>query len=165
MEAAVLWTALHCGCAAPAASVAKTEPEPAPAPLIAKPATPVAKPAPPPPIIRESPPAFAIIVHQADLHGQFESKQGTTIAIRALLMMTKTQPAVGNKGMLYFAPADAKGDTEWIPLGDVEVKKPLDAAGKILVKIIDDEKKFMLPGSKKPTPLLKNTRLRLRWEW
>jgi hypothetical protein len=117
-------------------------------------------------VIQEAPELPPIVIHQADLHGQFENKQGSTITIRALLMMTKTQPAVGNKGVLFCSPAGAgaQGEEEWVPLGDVEVKKPL-ADGKIQVKIIDDEKKFMMPGGKKATPLVKNTRIKLRWEW
>ncbi len=152
----LLGSALVRGCATPPPPV----PPPSPAPVV--------KPPPPPPPMTQreieyySPPP--IIIHQADLHGQFESKQGSTITIRALLMMTKTQPAVGNKGTLFCSPANAKGE-EWVPMGDVEVKKTLDPSGKIEVKIIDDEKKFVIPGGKRPSPLVKNTRIKLRWEW
>lgn len=139
-----------------------TAPAPQPDPV-------VAPPPPPPPVVEPvaspviTPPPIEI--HQADLHGQFENKQGATITIHALLMMTKTKPEVGNKGVLYCAPAGTQGDADWVPLGDVEVKKPLDADGNLQVKIIDDEKKFVIPGGKKSSPLVRKTRLKLRWEW
>jgi hypothetical protein len=126
------------------------------------PSPPVAPPAPVAPPVAEPPP---IVIHHAHLRGQFESKQGATITIHALLMMTKTQPVVGNKGTLYFAPADTHLDSDWIPLGEVEVKKPLDAAGNLQVKILEDDRKFMIPGGKAPTPLVKKARVMLRWEW
>ncbi len=140
-----------------------TVPPPPPSPVVAPP------PPPPPPVVEPvaspviTPPPIEI--HQADLHGQFEHKQGATITIHALLMMTKTKPEVGNKGVLYCAPAGTQGDSDWVPLGDVEVKKPLDADGNMQVKIIDDEKKFVIPGGKKSSPLVRKTRLKLRWEW
>jgi hypothetical protein len=31
--------------------------------------------------------------------------------------------------------------------------------------MIDDEKKFVVPGGKRPAPLTKSTRVRLRWEF
>jgi hypothetical protein len=80
-------------------------------------------------------------------------------------MMTKTQPEVGNKGVLFFAPGDPQSEADWVALGDVEVKKPLDANGRIEIKIVDDEKKFLITGGKKPRPLTKSTRVRLRWQW
>jgi hypothetical protein len=133
-------------------------------------------PPPPPPPVAQRPPPLApgqdfpgqkvIVVHQADLFGQFEGKQAGAITIRALLMMTKTQPVVGNKGILYVSPSAgaAKGEADWVPLGDVEVKQPLDSDSRIQLKLVDDEKKFAMPG-KKPGPLPKNVRMRLRWQW
>jgi hypothetical protein len=122
----------------------------------------------PAPVVQSSPVTQAaepppIIIHHADLHGRFEHKQGSTITIRALLMMTKTQPEVGNKGVLYCSAGEGK-EEEWVALGDVEVKKQLDADGRIQLKITGDEKKFVHPG-KKGSPLVKNTRMRLSWEW
>jgi hypothetical protein len=117
----------------------------------------------PPPVVDPGPPP--IIINNADLHGRFESRQGLTLTIRALLVMNKNRPAVGNKGVLFCAPPGATGDQEWVPLGDVEVHKPLDGDGRMQVKIIGDDKKFVIPGGKKPTPLSRNTRIRLSWEW
>lgn len=143
-----------------------TAPVPPPSPILAPPSEPVAPPAPVsapvPEPVNTLPP---IEIHQADLHGQFESKQGATISIHALLMMTKTKPQVGNKGVLYCSPGGGQGEEDWVPLGEVEVRKPLDADGNLQVKIIDDEKKFVLPGGKKPSPLVRKTRLKLRWQW
>ena len=155
-----LWALLAPGCVTPAAPVER----PAPVPVVySKPAA--------PPVAVSAPPTVAyaalpdIIIHQADLHGQFEHKQGGTITIHALLMMTKTQPAVGNKGVLFYGPPGAHADADWIPLGSVEVKKPLDPEGKLQVQCIDDDKKFVIPAGKKSTPLIRKTRLRLRWEY
>lgn len=135
------------------------EPDPLPPPVVKPPPPPEPKPA--PPVYEQK----VIVIHQADLHGQFESKQGSTITIRALLMMSKTQPQVGNRGVLFATPVGAPVDSDWIPLGDVEVKKPLDSDGRMQVTITGDDKKFVAPGSKRPTPLARNTRVRLRWEW
>lgn len=150
-----LGLALAPACAGPTKTV-QPDPEPTPPPVVAPPPPP----APPPAVATE-----IIEIHQADLHGQVESKQGTTITIRALLMMTKTQPAVGNKGVLYVSPPGAQSDTEWVALGDVQIQKPLDAGSRLQVKMVDDEKKFMISGGKRPSPLSKNTRVKLRWEW
>lgn len=146
---------LFAGCATappPPPPVVAPPPPPAPPPVIEPVASPVITPPP-------------IEIHQADLHGQFESKQAGTITIHALLMMTKTRPEVGNKGTLFCSPSGKQGDDDWVPLGEVEIKKPLDADGNLQVKIIDDEKKFVIPGGKKPSPLVRKTRLKLRWEW
>lgn len=157
LKTALLAIFLPC-CAASAKAVspppAKVAP-PAPMPKTTDAATDApakapATPAAPPPII----------VHQADLHGQLESKHGSTLTIRALLMMTKTQPEVGNKGVLFYAPESAQGEGDWVNLGDVEVKKALDANGKLQVKIVGDKN-----TAKKPSSLAKNARLRLRWEF
>lgn len=85
--------------------------------------------------------------------------------MRALLLLSKTPPAVGNKGVLFCSPPGATGDAEWVQLGEVEVKTPLDGAGRIQLKMVDDEKKFVVPGGKRPSPLSKSTRVRLRWEF
>ena len=144
------------GCATQAAPVR-------PAPVVQSP--------PPPPVTVSAPPVVTytpppdIIIHQADLHGQFEHKQGGTITIRALLMMTKTKPEVGNKGVLFYGPPGAHADADWIALGDVEVKSTLDPDGKLQVKCIDAEKKFVIPAGNKSSPLIKKTRLMLRWEY
>lgn len=155
---ALLW-ALAPGCA--------TAPVPPPSPVVtaSPPSEPVAPPVVSAPVAEPVSALPPIEIHQADLHGQFESRQGATISIHALLMMTKTKPEVGNKGVLYCAPAGAQGDADWVPLGEVEVKKPLDGDGNLQVKIIDDEKKFVIPGGKKPSPLVRKTRLKLRWQW
>jgi hypothetical protein len=31
--------------------------------------------------------------------------------------------------------------------------------------MVDDEKKFVIPGGKRPLPLSKSSRVKLRWEW
>ena len=142
-----------------------TPPPPVPEPVstLAAPPAPPPVPVSAPPVVDPGPPP--IIINNADLHGRFESRQGLTLTIRALLVMNKNRPAVGNKGVLFCAPPGATGDQEWVPLGDVEVHKPLDGDGRMQVKIIGDDKKFVIPGGKKPTPLSRNTRIRLSWEW
>lgn len=155
---AALVCALGAGCV--------TTPPPVPPPVVSAPPPPV----PPPPIVQAPPPVVdsgppPIIIHRADLHGRFESRQGRSITIRALLVMNKTHPEVGNKGVLFCAPPGATGDEEWVPMGDVEVQKPLDGEGRMQVKITGDDKQFVIPGGKKPTPLVRNTRVRLNWEW
>ena len=142
-----------------------TAPEVSPRPIATDTRPPAPTNLPPPvaaPVIPEPPP---IIIHHADLHGKFENRQGQSLHIRALLLMGKTKPAPGHKGVLYYAPAETQGDSGWIELGTVEVQKPLDGDGRIQIKMMDDEKKFMIPGGKKPMPLVKNTRVKLRWEW
>lgn len=130
---------------------------PAPPPRVVPPPTP---PAPPP-----GPGPRDIVVNQADLFGQFESRQGPVVTIRALLVMTPNHPQVGHKGVISCAPSGGGSDDDWVPLADVEVKKPLDDASRIQVRLLEPAKPLLLPGPKKATPLPKNARLRLRWEY
>lgn len=155
---------LAAACTLAVACATPPPPVPEPIPVLAAPPAPPPVPvSAPPPVVDPGPPP--IIIHHADLHGRFESQKGLTLTIRALLVMNKNRPEVGNKGVLYCAPPGATGDEEWVPLGDVEVHKPLDGDGRMQVKITGDDKKFVLPGAKKPTPLSRNTRIRLNWEW
>ena len=148
--------------------VTAPEPVPQPPPVMARvePSRPVA-----PPVAVSAPPVAVapalpdIEIHQANLHGQFENKQGQKITIKALLMMTKNRPEVGHKGVLFYGPPGAHADSDWIELGEVEVCKPLDPEGKLQVKCLGDEKKFAIPGGKTSTPLVRKTRLKLRWEY
>jgi hypothetical protein len=154
-----LAVSLAAGCA--------TAPEPVetPPPVVSRP------PDPPPAVsVQQSAPSVtqaaeppAIIIHHADLHGRFESKQGSTVTIRALLVMSKTKPEVGNQGVLFFSPGGGQGDEEWVAFGDVEVKKPLDSDGRIQLKITGDEKQSTHSGKK--APLSKNMRMKLSWQW
>lgn len=159
---AALLLALSSGCPAP------VTPDPPPTvtpPPVSRP--PVTQTAPVLGPHQDFPGQKVIVVHQADLFGQYEGKQGQAITIKALLMMTKTQPAVGNKGTLYVAPNGkaSGGEGDWVALGDVEIKQPLDGDSRIQLKLVDDEKKFVMPGGKKPGPLPRNCRMRLRWQW
>jgi hypothetical protein len=139
--------------AAPSASPAPaTKPASSPMPAAAAPASIVSAPAP-------------IVIHQADLYGQFQAQKGPTITILSLLVTSQTAPAAGNQAVLFYKPTSPKGDGDWIPLGDVEVKTPLDKSGKLQITIVGDEKKFGIPGPKKPLPIPKNTRVKLRWQW
>lgn len=152
--AAVLMLSFGLGCAA------KPVPDPPPAPVIAPPPPPIQPPPPPPP-----PPAPVIVVNQSDLFGQLEAKQGALVTIRALLVLSKNRPATGSKGMLACAPAQASSESDWLPLGEVEVKRPLDESSRIQVRLLEGDKPLVVPGQKKPGQIPKNTRLRLRWEY
>ena len=138
----------------------KPVPDPAPAPTPAPPPV-----APPPPPAPPSPGPQDIVVNQADLFGQFENRQGALVTIRALIVTAKNKPQAGHKGVISCAPNGGGSDDDWVPVADVEVKKPLDDSGRIQVRLTDANKPLLLPGSKKPTPLPKNARLRLRWEY
>ncbi len=137
-------------------------PEPSPAP----PPPPPVKVAPPPPAPHPSSPRPQdIVINQADLFGQFEGRQGAIVTIRALLVMTPNHPQVGHKGTLACAPTGGGSDDDWLTIADVEVKRPLDDQSRIQVRLVAGDKPLLLPGPKKPTPLPRNMRLRLRWEY
>ncbi len=133
----------------------RTAPPPPPPKVVAPP------PAPPP----ASPRPGDIVINQADLFGQFESRQGAVVTIRALLVMTPNHPQVGHKGTLACAPTGGGAEDDWLTIADVEVKRPLDDQSRIQVRLVGGDKPLLLPGPKKATPLPKNTRLRLRWEY
>lgn len=146
--------------AAPAPSAA---PSASPAPAT-KPASSVMPVASTPASMGAAPPP--VVIHQADLYGQFQTQKGPTLTILSLLVTSQTAPATGNQAVLFYKPAGPKGDSgDWISLGDVEVKTPLNGKGQIQLTIVGDDKKFGIPGPKKPTPLPKNTRVKLRWQW
>lgn len=99
------------------------------------------------------------------MFGQFEVRQGSAVTMKALLVMTKRRPTVGAKGVLAYAPTGATGDADWVDMGEVEVKRALDGAGRIQVLLTSGEKAAQAGPAKRPAPLAKNTRLRLRWEY
>jgi hypothetical protein len=122
--------------------------------------------APPPPPSPPTPGPQDIVINQADLFGQLENRQGALVTIRALIVTAKNKPQVGHKGTIACTPSGGGGsDEDWVPVADVEVKKPLDDTGRIQVRLSDANKPLLMPGSKKPMPLPKNARLRLRWEY
>lgn len=156
--AVAIWTLLSL-------SACPQQPVPDAPPVAAAPAPvsrPTAPPSPPPP---PTPGPQDIVVNQADLFGQFEGRQGAVVTIRALLVLTKNHPQAGHKGVISCAPSGGGSDDDWVPIGDVEVKKPLDENSRIQVRLMEANKPLLLPGSKKPQPLPKNARLRLRWEY
>lgn len=106
-----------------------------------------------------------IVVNQADLFGQFVDRQGAVVTIRALLVMTPNHPQIGHKGTLACAPTGGGSDDDWLTIADVEVKRPLDDQSRIQVRLLAGDKPLLLPGPKKATPLPRNMRLRLRWEY
>lgn len=147
--------------ACPAPTVPDPPPTPPPPPV--RPAPP--PPPPPSPAQSAAPGPRDIVVNQADLFGQFEGRQGAVVTIRALLVLTPNRPQVGHKGTLACAPTGGGSDDDWLTIADIEVKRPLDDQSRIQVRLLGGEKPLLLPGPKKPTPLPKNTRLRLRWEY
>ena len=152
-----LWAA-GLGCAPkPVPDPVPAPPPVAPAPVVPVAPAPVAPPEPPPP-----PP---IVVNQADLFGQLEGKQGPLVTIRALLVMTKNRPAVGSKGTLSYSTGGDGAEKDWLPIGEVEVKRPLDDRSHIQVRLLEGDKPILQPGQKKPGPLPKHVRLRFRWEY
>lgn len=153
-----LWAAGP-GCA-PKPVVPDPLPPVAPAPVAPAPIVPAAPPPPP-----EPPPPPPIVVNQADLFGQLEAKQGPLVTIRALLVMTKNRPAAGSKGSLSYSTGEDGAEKDWQPIGEVEVKRPLDDRSHIQVRLLEGDKPVLMPGQKKPGPLPKHVRLRLRWEY
>lgn len=138
------------------------------------PPPPVTTPAEPPP--QAPPPALAsplvaqssaplIVIKQADLFGKLVAKQGAVVTIRALLVTSKLRPRIGQHAQLACAPLGGDKDSDWLPLADVEIKGPLDDAGQIEVRLVNPGTSFVLPNKQAPTPVPKNTRLRLRWEY
>jgi len=139
----------------------KPVPDPTPAPTPAPPPPRVTPPAPPTP----TPGPQDIVINQADLFGQFEARQGALVTIRALIVTAKNKPQAGHKGVISCAPNGGGSDDDWVAVADVEVKKPLDDGGRIQVRLTNPNKPLLMPGGKKPQPLPKNARLRLRWEY
>jgi hypothetical protein len=105
------------------------------------------------------------IIHVADIYGLILGRQGATFTISSLLVTSETRPAVGNKATLFCRPEGSTDDTAWMPIADAVIKTPLDANGKIQIKITSDEKKLGGPHGAKPSALIKGARVKISWEW
>lgn len=114
-----------------------------------------AKPAPPPPLPD-------IIIHEAELYGELSAHAGKTATIATKVITTKTEPEIGNKGVLHQRLNDSNNDV-WVPVADVVVKSKLDKQSRITVTITAEKKEF--PSGQKIVPFAPRSRMRLRWEW
>lgn len=131
-----------------APSAQASAPAPAPAPSAAPSATAAAQ--------------NTIVIHEADLFGEIESRTGTTIHVLPLVA-TRTPPAVGVKGVLLRGVEEG-GNTEWLPIADVTVKKEPDERSNLQLTITD-EKRDALIGGKKVNHFAKGVRVKFRWEY
>lgn len=103
-----------------------------------------------------------IVIHEADLFGEIQSRTGATVHV-APLVATRTPPGVGVKGVLFRGVED-QGNTAWLAIADVTVKKESNG-GSDMQLTIDDEKKDALIGGKKVNHFTKGVRVKLRWEY
>lgn len=135
----------------PAAAITPSIPPQRPAP-----AAPVASAAPAPDL------APVIVIHEAELFGELHARAGKTVTIASKVITTRTEPEVGNKGLLMQRLDDSSTDV-WVPVADVVVKSKLDKQARISVTITDEKKSF--PDGKKLVAFAPKSRMRLRWEW
>jgi hypothetical protein len=115
------------------------------------------------PATATAPEPTTIVIHQADLFGEIQSRAGTTVHVLSLVTTSKDPPAAGTKGVL-FRKLDGATTTDWLNIADVVVKKAPDAAGKMQLTITDEKKDVLVEG-KKSNHFAKNVRVKLRWEW
>jgi hypothetical protein len=108
------------------------------------------------------PPPPDIIIHEAELYGELSAHAGKTATISTKVITTKTEPEIGNKGVLHQRLNDSNNDV-WIPVADVVVKSKLDKQSRITVTITAEKKEF--PSGQKIVPFAPKSRMRLRWEW
>jgi hypothetical protein len=125
-------------------------------------APPPAAPPPSAPLAATAPPPNTIVIHEADLFGEVQSRAGTTVHVLPLVA-TRAPPSAGVKGVLFRGVSEAEG-TQWLAIAEVTVKKGSDG-GSNMQLTITDEKKDALIGGRKVDHFAKGVRVKFRWEY